>query len=40
MLKAKRIENGALILEVPKLSFSLDADSGLPNGCAVYQVFV
>ncbi|XP_062504262.1 DIS3-like exonuclease 2 isoform X2 [Corticium candelabrum] len=37
-LRRKRFSEGALRIDQPKLSFSLDQDSGLPNGCGVYQL--
>ncbi|KAL6491341.1 hypothetical protein MHYP_G00016860 [Metynnis hypsauchen] len=36
-LRAQRFEGGALRLDQMKLVFSLDADSGMPQGCYVYQ---
>ncbi|XP_066911214.1 DIS3-like exonuclease 2 [Clytia hemisphaerica] len=36
-LRQKRFDSGALRLDQPKLSFTLDSQSGMPNGCAVYQ---
>ena len=36
-LRAKRVENGALRLDQPKLCFSLDKESGLPQGYRVYE---
>ncbi len=37
-LKQKRIDNGALRLEVPKLVFSIDSQTGLPDGCSAFEV--
>ncbi|XP_078616444.1 uncharacterized protein LOC144884828 isoform X2 [Branchiostoma floridae x Branchiostoma japonicum] len=37
-LRKKRFDGGALRLDQPKLAFSLDPESGLPNGCSVYQI--
>ncbi|KAH7720689.1 RNB-like protein [Aphelenchoides avenae] len=37
-LKEKRIANGSLRLDGPKLKFSLDAKSGMPNGVIVGEV--
>ncbi|CAH1240354.1 DIS3L2 [Branchiostoma lanceolatum] len=37
-LRKKRFDGGALRLDQPKLAFSLDPASGLPNGCSVYQI--
>ena len=36
-LRAKRVENGSLRLDQPKLCFSLDKESGLPQGYRVYE---
>ncbi|XP_030629597.1 DIS3-like exonuclease 2 [Chanos chanos] len=36
-LRSQRFEGGALRLERLKLSFTLDKDSGMPQGCYVYQ---
>lgn len=36
-LRRKRHDNGALRLDQPKLSFSLDKESGLPQGYKVYE---
>uniref|UniRef100_A0AAR2LZA6 DIS3-like exonuclease 2 n=1 Tax=Pygocentrus nattereri TaxID=42514 RepID=A0AAR2LZA6_PYGNA len=36
-LRAQRFEGGALRLDQMRLAFSLDADSGMPQGCYVYQ---
>ncbi|XP_072543160.1 DIS3-like exonuclease 2 [Salminus brasiliensis] len=36
-LRAQRFEGGALRLDQMKLAFSLDSDSGMPQGCYVYQ---
>ena len=36
-LRKLRFDSGALRIDMPKLAFSLDAESGLPNGCRVYE---
>ncbi|TUH55601.1 DIS3-like exonuclease 2 [Bagarius yarrelli] len=36
-LRAQRFRGGALRLDQMKLSFTLDSDSGMPQGCYVYQ---
>ena len=36
-LRAKRVEYGALRLDQPKLCFSLDKESGMPQGYRVYE---
>ncbi|KAI4891274.1 hypothetical protein NFI96_016473 [Prochilodus magdalenae] len=36
-LRAQRFEGGALRLDQMKLAFSLDTDSGMPQGCYIYQ---
>jgi len=36
-LRDNRFKSGALRLDQPKLSFSLDGPSGLPNGCTIYE---
>uniref|UniRef100_A0A4W4DZN9 DIS3-like exonuclease 2 n=1 Tax=Electrophorus electricus TaxID=8005 RepID=A0A4W4DZN9_ELEEL len=36
-LRAQRFEGGALRLDQMKLAFCLNADTGLPQGCYVYQ---
>ncbi len=37
-MRKKRYDSGALRLDQPKLSFALDDETGLPNGCSVYEV--
>ncbi len=39
-LKQKRVDNGALRLEVPKLIFNLDSQTGLPTGCTIFEVLL
>eukprot|EP00794_Sanderia_malayensis_P004691 gene4691-5306_t len=36
ILREKRFDSGALLLNQPKLSFTLDGETGLPNGCKTY----
>ena len=36
-LRKRRFDSGALRLDQPKLSFNLDSETGLPNGCHVYE---
>ncbi|XP_072560603.1 DIS3-like exonuclease 2 isoform X2 [Paramormyrops kingsleyae] len=36
-LRAQRFESGALRLDQSKLSFTLDKESGMPQGCYIYQ---
>ena len=36
-LRQRRFDSGALRLDQPKLSFSLDSKTGMPNGCSVYR---
>ncbi|KAG9274763.1 DIS3-like exonuclease 2 [Astyanax mexicanus] len=36
-LRSQRFQGGALRLDQMKLAFSLDSDSGMPQGCYVYQ---
>ncbi|XP_062850645.1 DIS3-like exonuclease 2 isoform X2 [Trichomycterus rosablanca] len=36
-LRAQRFGGGALRLDQMKLSFTLDSDSGMPQGCYIYQ---
>ena len=36
-LRSRRVENGALRLDKPKLSFNLDKESGMPQGYKVYE---
>ncbi|XP_070561830.1 LOW QUALITY PROTEIN: DIS3-like exonuclease 2 [Ptychodera flava] len=36
-LRKQRFEEGALRLDQPKLSFTIEGVSGLPNGCSVYE---
>lgn len=36
-LRKKRFESGALRLDQPKLAFTLESKTGLPNGCSVYE---
>ncbi|XP_069830552.1 DIS3-like exonuclease 2 isoform X2 [Dendropsophus ebraccatus] len=36
-LRRQRIEDGALRLDQLKLSFTLDKESGMPQGCYIYQ---
>ena len=38
-LNEKRVLNGALRLDQPKLKFSLDDETKMPNGVSVYEVF-
>lgn len=38
LLKNKRIENGALRLDSPKLKFKLDKNSNLPYGISLEEV--
>ena len=37
-LRARRFRNGALRLDQPKLSFTLDHDTGMPNGFFIYEL--
>lgn len=37
-LKAKRIANGSLRLDLPKLKFNLDSDNGMPTGVTIGEV--
>eukprot|EP00112_Aurelia_sp_Birch-Aquarium-sp1_P012891 Seg2717.3 transcript_id=Seg2717.3/GoldUCD/mRNA.D3Y31 product="DIS3-like exonuclease 2" protein_id=Seg2717.3/GoldUCD/D3Y31 len=36
ILRKKRFDAGALALNQPKLSFTLDRETGMPNGCGCY----
>ena len=36
-LRQRRFDGGALRLDQPKLAFSLDSKTGMPNGCSVYK---
>ncbi|XP_065666029.1 DIS3-like exonuclease 2 [Hydra vulgaris] len=36
-LRKRRFDSGALRIDQPKLSFNLDSETGLPNGCSVYE---
>uniref|UniRef100_A0A915HL83 Ribonuclease II/R domain-containing protein n=1 Tax=Romanomermis culicivorax TaxID=13658 RepID=A0A915HL83_ROMCU len=37
-LRKKRLQSGALRIDQPKLTFSLDKETGLPNGCSIYEL--
>lgn len=37
-LRSKRMANGALRLDQPKLAFSLDEETKMPNGVSIYEI--
>jgi len=36
-LRRQRVADGALRLDQVRLAYSLDAESGMPNGCFTYE---
>jgi DIS3-like exonuclease 2 len=38
IIRKRRFDNGALRLDQPKLVFTLDAETGMPSGCSIYEV--